>query len=290
MNYTPEGGGINDEIIMQTIDVDYDFPEVYGLKIIKGRYFSKYFSTDTCDSYILNESAVKKLGWTNPIGKRITLGSYDSDTQFRNIIGILPDFNYSSLSEEINPAVFRLKSSGGKFLSLRLSGEKTENLFDFLQQTSSVFSPAYPFDYFFIKERFEKYNSSILKIGKLLAFFSILAVLISCIGVLGLVSFSTEQKSKEIGIRRVHGATVSGIVVLLCREFVKWVFISNIIIWPFAFVAVKEFLNGFAYRTSVGYEVFTGSLVISVIITILTVAFHAIKAATANPVVSLRYE
>lgn len=290
INFTPEGGDEKDEIIMQVIDVDYDFLNTFDLKMKQGRFFSRDFSTDTSDAYILNETAVKKLGWQNPIGKRITIGGADTDSKYCSVVGVLPDFNYSSLQNEINPTVFRLNPNGGRFLSCRLNTKDIAAAIDFIRQKESVFSPAYPLDFFFIKERFENYNRGGIVIGKMLGFFSALAVILSCIGILGLISYSIEQKSKEIGVRKVLGASVAGIVFLLCREFVKWVLIANVIVWPLAYLAVNKFLNNFAYRTDVNYLIFGLTLLISLFITLATVAFHTIKAAVANPVESLRYE
>jgi putative ABC transport system permease protein len=289
-NFTPEGGNKENEIIMQVIDVDYDFLKTFGLRMKAGRYFSISHSTDTSDAYIINETAVKKLGWVNPIGKRITMGSADSDSKFCKVIGIMPDFNYASLENEIIPTVFRLKPNGGRFLSVRLSTTDITSAIKFIKETVNVFSPAYPFDFFFIKERFENYNRAGVIIGKLLGFFSVLAVILSCIGVLGLISYSTEQKSKEIGVRKVLGASVSSIVFMLCKEFVKWVLIANIIIWPLAYLAANKFLDSFAYRIETGLMVFVTTLVVSILVTVATVSFHAIKSATANPIESLRYE
>ncbi len=289
-SFTPEGGNEDSEIMMQIIDVDYDFLKTYNLKLKAGRFFSSKYSTDTSNAYILNETAVKKLGWANPIGKRITIGSVDSDSKFCNVIGVIPDFNYASLENEITPTVFRLKPNGGKFLSVRLKTAEIIPTINFIKEAVTVFSPAYPFDFFFIKERFENYNRAGVIIGKLLGFFSVLAVILSCIGVLGLISYSTEQKSKEIGVRKVLGASVTSIVYMLCKEFIKWVMIANIIIWPFAYLATSKFLDNFAYRMEIDFMIFLTTLIVSIIVTVATVSFHAVKSAVANPVESLRYE
>ena len=289
-NFTPEGGTVKDEIIMQVIDVDYDFAKTFDLKIKEGRFFSPDYSTDTSEAYIINETAAKKLGWKNPVGKRLTMGGADPDAKYINVIGVLPDFNYSSLQNEISPTVFRLNTKGGRFLSMRLNTNEVSHTLDYVRKTEATFSPAYPFDFFFIKERFESYNRSGVMIGKLLGFFSVLAVILSCIGILGLISYSTEQKSKEIGVRKVLGSSVAGIVYMLCREFLKWVLIANVIIWPLSYLAVNKFLESFAYRTDINYLIFGGTLIASALVTLVTVSFHAIKAAVANPVEALRYE
>jgi putative ABC transport system permease protein len=290
-NFAPEGGRREDEVILQILDVDYDFLKTYDLKMIRGRYFSKAFTTDTSDAYILNEAASKKLKVNDPLRQRITIGSGgEEDSKYCSIIGVMQNFNYRSLKKEVDPIIFRLRPNGGRFLALQVNETNLISTINFIKETNSRFSPAYPFDFFFTKERFEKYYNGEKVMGKLLGFFSGLAVLISCIGILGLVSFSTEQKSKEIGVRKVLGASVVGIVIMLCKEFVKWVLISNVIIWPLAYLAMNKWLDSFAYRIDFGYLIIATTFVVSIIVTIATVSFHAIKAAVANPVESLRYE
>jgi putative ABC transport system permease protein len=289
-NFTPQGGSSKDEFAAQIIDVDLDFLNTYGLKLKAGRYFSEDFATDTSSAYILNETAAAKLGGRSAIGKRITIGDGGTDAEYCNVIGIIQDFNYSSLKDNISPVIFRFRPMGGRFLSLQLKETGITSTVDFIKRTYSTFSPSYPFEFFFIKESFEKYYRAESTIGKLLFIFSILAVIISCIGILGLVSFSTEQKSKEIGVRKVLGAPVQSIVIMLCKEFVKWVLIANILISPVTYIVMKSFLNDFAYRIDIGWMAFAGTLIISVAVTILTVSYHSLKAASANPVESLKYE
>lgn len=290
-DFTPEGSNGTDEVALQILDVDYDFLKTYDLKMVSGRFFSPAFTADTSDAYIINEAAAKKLKFTNPLQKRITHGSgEDKDSKYCRIIGVMENFNYRSLVRAVDPIVFRLKPSGGNHLSLQLNENDIASTMDFIKETAAAYSPAYPFDYFFIKARFERYYTNVKRLGTLLGVFSILAVIISSIGILGLVSFSTEQKSKEIGIIKVLGASVPGIAVRLCKEFVKWVLISNIIAWPLAYMAMTKWLNGFAYRIDFGFIVLAVTLIISIFITIISVSFHAVKAATANPVDSLKSE
>ena len=289
-HFTLEGGNGDAELKLQILDVDYDFLKTYDLKMVKGRYFSPEFITDTSDSYILNEAAAKMLKGNDPLKQRITRGSGDEDSKYCNIIGVIQNFNYRSLKKEIGPVVFRLNSYGGRFLALQVSENDLTSTINFIKETSARFSPAYPFDFFFTKEQFEKYYNAEKVLGKLFGFFSGLAILISSIGILGLVSLSTEQKSKEIGIRKVLGASVPSIVIMLCREFVKWVLISNVIIWPLAYLAMNKWLSSFAYRIDFGYLIIATTFVISIVVTIVTVSFHAVRAAVANPVESLRYE
>jgi putative ABC transport system permease protein len=290
-NFTPEGGNSDDEVMLQILNVDYDFLKTYGLKMVDGRFFSQEYANDITDSYILNEAAVKLLNSGNPLLTRITRGSGDDkDAKFCSIVGVMQNFNYRSLVKAVDPIIFRLRPNGGNLLSLQLNENELVSTMNYIKETAAAFSPAYPFDYFFTKDRFERYYRNIKILGNFLGIFAGLAVLISCIGILGLVSFSTGQKAKEIGIRKVLGASVSGIVFMLCKEFVKWAMISNLIAWPLAYLAMSKWLNGFAYRIDFGYMIIAVTFAISIVITIMTVSYHSIKAAIANPVNSLRSE
>ncbi len=289
-NFNPKGGNKDDERQMQFLDVDYDFLKTYGLKMRSGRFFSSEFSSDSTNAYILNETAMKKFGWQKVDGKIITMGGNDEDAHWKNVIGVMQDFNYSSLKQNIPPMVIRVKNGGNNFLSLQLSTNNIKGTVDFIKKTYSKFSSGYPFDYFFLKDEFAKYYRDGETTGKLLITFTAMAIFISLIGILGLVAYSTEQKSKEIGIRKVLGASSGNIVFMLCRKFVKWVIISNLIMWPVAYLLANKFLEGFAYRINFNYLVLFLTLLVTLLLTIFAVSYHSIKAAISNPVNSLKYE
>jgi len=289
-NYNPKGGSEKDERQLQNLNVDYDFLKTYGLKMEKGRFFSPDLSSDSVNSYILNETAVKKFGWQNAIGKIITIGGTEDEPEWKNVIGVMQDFNYSSLKEKILPMIVSVSKGGNRFLSMQLTTNDVSGTIEYIKETYSKFSSGYPFDFFFLKDAFQKYNKTGETIGKLLIVFTGMAIFISLIGILGLVAYSTEQKSKEIGIRKVLGASSGNIVLMLCKEFVKWVIISNLIIWPIAYFAINKFLNGFAYRISFNYVVLVITLAITLLLTLAAVSYHSIKAAVSNPVNSLKYE
>ncbi len=172
-----------------------------------GRFFSKRLSTDSTNAYILNETAVKKFGWQNAENKIITQGGNDENAEWKNVIGVIQDFNYSSLEQKIPPMVIRVSNGGERYLSLQLAIKDVPGTIDYIKNTYSKFSSGYPFDYYFLKDEFAKYYRLSQTMGKLLIVFTLMAILISCIGILGLVAYSTEQKSKEIGIRKVLGAS-----------------------------------------------------------------------------------
>ncbi|HKI79227.1 MAG TPA: ABC transporter permease [Ignavibacteriaceae bacterium] len=289
-NFNPKGGSKNDERQLQYLSVDYDFLDTYGLKIKQGRFFSKNLGRDSIDAYILNETGAKKFGWSNPIGKVITIGGNDEDADWKNVVGVLQDFNYSSLKENIPPMILQLKNGGNRYLSLQLSTNDISGTVDYIKKTYSQFEQTYPLNFFFLQDEFEKYYKAESTIGELLGVLTGMAILISCVGILGLAAYSTEQKSKEIGIRKVLGASSINIIKMLCIEFVKWVIIANIIIWPVAYLVTKKFLDEFAYRINFNFLILAATFLLTLIITILTVGFHALRAATNNPVNSLKYE
>ena len=218
------------------------------------------------------------------------MGGNDEDAQWKNVIGVIQNFNYSSLKQNISPMVISVKKGGNSFLSLQLTTNDVKGTIDLIKKTYSRFSAGYPFDYFFLKDEFAKYYRDGETIGKLLITFTSMAIIISLIGILGLVAYSTEQKSKEIGIRKVLGASSANIVFMLCRQFFKWVLISNLVIWPLAYFLTNKFLEGFAYRINFNYMVFAFTLFLTLLLTILAVSYHSIKAAISNPVNSLKYE
>lgn len=285
-NFIPEGKSDDEDIHMQIIEIDYDFIETYGLKVSEGREFSKEFSTDENESYLINETAARKFGFDSPVGKKIKLG----DGEFRTIAGVIKDFNYMSLREEVAPMVFKLNTGESRFLSIKINTSETEKVLEFVKKTVATFSPNYPVEFYFMNEKFENFYKAERTIGKLLSAFSILAVIISCIGILGLVSFVAEQKAKEIGIRKVLGASVNSILLLIGKQFIKWIIASNIIVWPLAYLFLDNWLNSFAYRVEMNYLVFAGTFAASIIITFLTMGYHTFKAAFSNPVNSLRSE
>ncbi|MBU2491034.1 MAG: ABC transporter permease [Bacteroidetes bacterium] len=285
-NFVSEGKNEDEEIHMQILEIDYDFIKTYGLQVLEGREFLKEFSADEKESYLINETAAKKFGFELPIGKKIKLG----DEQFQTIVGVIKDFNYSSLREEISPTVFKLNTSNARFLSLQINTAETERVVEFVKENVAAFSPNYPVEYYFMNERFENYYKAERTIGKLLSAFSIIAVIISCIGILGLVSFVAEQKSKEIGIRKVLGASVGSILLLIGKQFIKWIAVSNIIVWPLAHMFLNKWLNNFAYRVDINYLVFAGTLAGSILLAFITMGYHTFKAAYSNPVNSLRTE
>jgi putative ABC transport system permease protein len=286
-SFIPEGYPEGESIHMETLFCDYDFIKTYGLTLISGRNFSREFSTDIENAFILNETAAKKLGWDDPIGRRFS--EEDSGVEAK-VIGLVKDFHYESMLYEIAPMVLTLRPYDFNYISAKISLENVSQVLSFLESKWKEFAPGYPFEYFFVDEEFDRYYNFERRQGQLFTYCSVLAIFISCMGIFGLASFTAEKRTKEIGIRKVLGASVSGIVVLLSKEFVKWVLAANIIGWPVAYFVMKKWLQGFAYRVDLGVWMFALSAFLVLIVALLTVSYQSIKTALADPVNSLRYE
>jgi putative ABC transport system permease protein len=268
---------------------DFDFLETLKLEMADGRFFSREFSTDT-QAVILNERAVNALGWEDPIGKNF----WSPGVGKLSIIGVIKDYHYESLHQEIRPLALLLAAGNlqneQNYISVRLS---TENVFDtvlHIENTWKTFAPGDPFEYSFLDQDYDNLYTNEKQIRSLFSVFSFLAIFISCLGLFGLASFMADLKTKEIGVRKVLGATVPNIVLHLTKGFTKGIVLANIIAWPLAYFAMNGWLQQFAYRIGIGLWVFALSGILALGIAFFTVSYHTIKAATANPVDSLRYE
>ncbi len=279
--------GIEDEekILFQILSVQYDFFKTMGAAMNEGREFSPEFPSDT-SGFVLNEEAVRRMNLSNPIGRVIKSQGTEGP-----VIGVVGDFHNVTMHLGIEPLVVRYDYNFdyGTLFVKTVNGQTREAI-DVIEKTLRQYNPAYPLDYKFLDENFERMYKSEKVTGVLSNFFAGVAVLISCLGLLGLASFNAEQRSKEIGIRKVMGASVSAIVLLLSKDFIQLVLVGNIIAAPVAYFALQSWLEDFAYRVNMGAEVFVAAVIISVFIAILTVSYRAIKAATANPVEALKYE
>jgi putative ABC transport system permease protein len=256
-----------------------------------GRFFSKDHPADTM-AVVINEATVRKFGITDPVGKNLyEYGRTPDQSIIHPIIGVVKDFNYESLHQQIRPLVMRLFNNGfGKFVSVRIAAGDYQKTISYLETTWKKFADDEAFEYNFFDQGWAHLYFAEQRTSKLSMVFSVLAIFIACLGLLGLVAYVTEQRTKEIGIRKVLGASVPEIFILLSKEFTKWVFISNIIAWPLAYYIMHNWLNNFAYKVSIAPLVFIYSGLIALAISIATVSTHAIKAARSNPVKSLRYE
>jgi putative ABC transport system permease protein len=269
---------------INVMGVDADYLKTCKMKMAEGRFFSEEFPTDSTDSWVINEAAAAAMGLESPLGTGVYWAEYKG-----KIIGVIKDFHFSSLHEEIEPLLMRMNLWLDNIL-IRIRSDNLPGTIGFIQKTLKDLLPHYSFDYEFLDTRLENLYTAEQRMEKILIFSTIIAIFISCLGLLGLASFTAEQRTKEIGIRKVLGSTVGGVVFLLSREFIKWVLVANLIAWPVAYFAVHNWLQNFAIRTRIGWEIFLLSGCLALAISLLTVCYQSIKAAGANPVDSLRYE
>ncbi|HTS44391.1 MAG TPA: ABC transporter permease [Puia sp.] len=265
--------------------VGYDFIKTAGIQMVQGREFSPDFPTDSI-GYILNETAVKKIGYKNPLGRSFSLWGKKG-----TIIGVIKDFHFASLHERINPLVlhFRQENPWGAIL-IRTQTGQTKQAIESLSQLCSQINPKFPFTYQFADQEYQKLYKSEAVIGKLSDCFAFLAIFISCLGLLGLAMFTTEQRTKEIGVRKVLGASATSLFTLLSKEFIMLVVAALFIATPLAWLAMNKWLEDYAYRININWMIFLVAGLLAIMITLITISFQTIKAVLVNPVKSLRTE
>ncbi len=265
--------------------VGYNYIDFYKMEITRGRNFSRDFTTDLDGAFILNETAVKEFGFEDPLGMKIRIWGDEG-----KIVGVIKDFHSASMHLNIEPVAFRLSLDGFRIFSIRISSEDVPKTIAFLEDTWKKFSPEYPFEYSFLDEQIDRMYRTEQRLGRSFFYFTMIAIFIACLGLFGLVSYSAERRTKEIGIRKVLGAQISDITWLMSKEFLFLVFTANIVAWPAAYYFMNKWLQNFAYRINIGLGVFIASGTIALVIAMITASFQSIKAATANPADSLRYE
>jgi putative ABC transport system permease protein len=269
-------------------DIDYDFIPQYGLKLVAGRAFSTAFTSDSTKAFIINETAAKSLGYLRPdeaIGKRFSQWGRTGQ-----IVGVVKDFHFESLQQNIKEMDLRINPRNINVFTVKIKGGNIPNTIAALQSKWKTLASQRPFSYSFLDDSFNKQYVNEDRFGKMFMYFSFLAIMISCLGLLGLASYSTLQRTREIGIRKVLGASVPGIVNMLSKEFLLLVIISALIAFPIAWIGMHSWLKDFAYRISIGWWVFAVAGILACFIAIVTISFQAIRAAMANPVLSLRSE
>lgn len=275
------------EMMMRWSHVDFDFIETMQMEIVQGRDFSRAFAMDTSNSVIINETAVQEFGWDDPIGKQFEGKDGEPNDV---VIGVVKDFHFYTLHQKIEPLVMYLKPARCRYLLVKVNPHDMSSTIALIEETWNKHVAGYPFEYGFLDKHFEEIYRGDENTGRLFAAFSLVAIFVACLGLFGLASFTAEQKTKEIGVRKVLGASVAGLVLLLSREFTKWVALASLIAFPVAYTVVQDWLANFVYRTEIHFHIFILSAVLVVVIALLTVSWQATKAAIANPVDSLRYE
>jgi len=264
--------------------VDHDYIKTMGIKVVEGRDFSKKMSSDSA-AVIINKAMVAAMGLKQPLGQRITNG-WETFT----VIGVIEDFNFELMKQNITPLCMILNDNKASIISAKVNGADVKDAIASIASLWKSFAPDQPFRYEFMDESFANMYADVQRTGNIFTSFSVFAIIIACLGLFALSAFMAEQRTKEVGIRKVLGATVSNITAMLSKDFIKLVLIAILIASPIAWWAMHTWLQDFAYRINIGWWIFFAAGLLAVIIALVTVGFQAIKAAIANPVKSLRTE
>lgn len=277
--------------LVNYLSVGHGFLEALGVELKDGRDFSPEFPADTLDAIILNETAIKHLGVPEPVlGQQLVWAETADTTYYTRVIGVVKDFHFTSMREEIKPFAFVITPARTEMFALKMSGQNLQETLSQIESNWASLAPNRPFDFYFLDESIDKLYRSEKNFRTVFSSMTLLSLVIACSGLFGLAAFAAERRTKEIGIRKVLGASVTGIIHLLAKEFVKLVLIANGIAWPVAYFVMNKWLQDFAYRIDIGWWVFVLAGSSALLIALLTVSTQAIRAALANPVDSLRYE
>jgi putative ABC transport system permease protein len=280
-----DGKDTDDDVLVSMLSADAGLPELMDYKLVSGRYLSNDYSTDTA-SVLINETTARIMGLDDPLGKWVQLGG----EQRFNIVGVIKDFHFQKLHREIDPLMIFSNPDRTSYVLVRIDGHNTEETMEHIENTWAGFVPAFPFNARFLDHTYERFHVSEARLSKLIRYFTILAIIISCLGLFGLASYTAEQRTKEIGIRRVMGASVAGIILLQQREFMLLVLIANVISWPLAWYFMNNWLAGFAYKIYLHPAFFLLAGTLTLAITFLTVLYLAWRASLKNPVDAIKWE
>ncbi len=285
--------------------IDYDYIGLMKMKLVAGRNYDRKKGTDPGEAFIINEAAARKFGWYDnnrengyetALGKKFQFGINIQGPPARDgrIIGVMRDFHYASMHNEIEPVVLLLRENenirNNYIFSMRIKPTAKEEAISFIDNQRKAFGDKYPFEYKFLDEKLSEYYKPEERITKIMKYFTLLTILIAALGLLGLSAFMTQQRTKEIGIRKVLGATTHNINILFAKEFLRWILIANIIAWPLSWYIMKRWLQHFVYPVDLSGWLFVEAGVISLIVALLTISFYVIKASNTNPAKVVKYE
>ncbi len=279
-----EGGDSTHGVSLSMIYVDQELSDTFNLEMAAGRFFSKDFDTDA-DNFVLNEAAIRAMGVESPIGLRLKVAD-----QQGHIIGVVKDFNFRSLHSDISPLVLIMNPRYYRYMAVRIGASNVPGTLGAIERVYKRFSPKQPFEYRFLDEVLDRSYRAEERSRRLFQYAVLLAVFISCLGLFGLASFMAERRTKEVGVRKVLGASKSGIFLLLARSFMLWILVANIIAWPAAYYFMKRWLQNFAYRASITLDVFIIAGFITIGLALLTVSWQSLKITRTDPVKALRWE
>lgn len=278
-----EGKNTDGHFLIYLLAADHDYINTMQMEMKEGRFFSRKFPADTVDGVIVNEAAVRIMGMESPLGKRFEGGR-------RRIVGVIKDFHFHSLHRKIDPLMITCYPDGYRYLLVKIGSNDIKNSVHFLRETWERLVPEFPFEFQFLDDHFDRLYRADVRMEKIINAFTLITLFIASLGLFGLASFTAEQRTKEIGIRRVLGASIPNVIFLLGKEFTKWVLAANLIAWPVGYFATSRLLASYAYRIRLSWWIFVLSGILALIISFITVGFQAVKTARANPVDSLRYE
>lgn len=275
--------------------IDFDYLNTLDVKTIAGRPFSKEFKTDADHAFMINETAVKELGYGTPekaIGQTLLWPTWDNQDSLKEgkIIGVVKDFHFKSLYDKVDPTVLQIYPGANIKVAVKMEAENIASSIDHVKNVWNEFSPEYPIEYMFMDENFDKMYKAEDKLKTLLWIFTGIAIFVACLGLFGLAAYAAERRKKEIGIRKVMGAENKDIVSLLSKEFLLLIVVSALIAFPLAWYAMKIWLEDFAYRIDIPIWVFLVAGVFAAVLAFVTISYQALKAAMANPVTNLRFD
>lgn len=293
-NLIPDMQHEDEEFGISVKMIDFDYLDLYDIELLAGKSLSEFEGADFTELTMVNETTVRKLGFVDPIdaiGNSYTIGLSDGVKRFSpEIVGVVRDFHFNSLHSEISPLLFMYWPYLFQEVSIRISAKNVPATIKGIQQVWEKFYPEYPFNYSFLDEKIDKLYQAEERSFQVITVFSILAIFIACLGLLGLTFYTTEQRRKEIGIRKVLGASITSVLHTISKEFLKLVIIANLIAWPVSFLLMKKWLESFPYQVKISFGVFLLSGFIALAISLITISYTVIRSATSNPIKSLRYE
>ncbi|MCF7910900.1 MAG: ABC transporter permease [Candidatus Cloacimonetes bacterium] len=290
--YETNDGEMNEKGI-NFVFIDHDYLDTMGMQIVKGRNFDAEKPTDLEESSLITQRTAEVLGWgDNALGRKFEFGAGPNNEANRRtrLIGVVKNFHYNSLHNQIDPLCFMLSDEPLRTITLRIDSQNIQATLDYIESKWNEFCPTFPFSYEFLDESLNAQYEAEAKTVRIFGYFSLICIFIACLGLLGLTSYTTEQRSREISIRKVLGATESSIVYLLTLNFAVLVLVSNLIAWPVAWYGLRKWLDNFAYSTNISVWFFVVSGILALLIAVLTISIKAIKAARTNPADALKYE
>jgi putative ABC transport system permease protein len=280
--WTGKPAGTN--FMLNQLSVDHDFISTFQIEVAQGRSFDKNLASDST-AFMINEEAVRQMGLEDPIGTRLSVHGVSG-----TIVGVTHDFHFKGMQDKISPLLLFVAPDWRSRLYVRVRSENLQQSIAAIEKVWKSFEPAYPFEYSFLDENFDQMYRTEQRAGKLFTYFAIVAILISCLGLFGLAAYTAEQRTKEIGIRKVLGASTTGIAILLSKEYTRLVLVALVIASPLAWYLMNKWLDNFAYRINISWWIFAVAALLALLIALLTVSYQSVKAALANPVHSLRSE